>query len=198
MNYKKGIPRGYLFYFARRRLGYPFVISTLPPFVISTFPPFVISTNVEKSRSAAMDKRGAKAARLSESSISKTPTAYQWGQIPQPRCARQLPLLKGAPFGRPRFIVRFLDCARNDRWGERAAARRGVVEMTALVGRPCFPFLSFRPKRVARSGEISERQRRTKGEPKRQDYLKAAFIKLRPHISGGKSLSLAALGSSLC
>ena len=34
--------------------------------------------------------------RLSESSISKTPTAYQWGQIPQPHCVRQLPLLKGA------------------------------------------------------------------------------------------------------
>ena len=42
MNYKKGIPRGYLFYFARRRLGYLFVISTLPPFVISPNyePPF--------------------------------------------------------------------------------------------------------------------------------------------------------------
>ena len=59
MNYKKGIPRGYLFYFARRRLGYPFVISTLPPFVISTFPPFVISTNVEKSRSDSDGQKGA-------------------------------------------------------------------------------------------------------------------------------------------
>ena len=26
---------------------------------------------------------------LSESSISKTPTAYRWGQIPQPQCVRQ-------------------------------------------------------------------------------------------------------------
>ena len=67
MNYKKGIPRGYLFYFARRRLGYlfvistlpPFVISTFPPFVISTFPPFVISTNVEKSRSDSDGQKGA-------------------------------------------------------------------------------------------------------------------------------------------
>ena len=50
MNYKKGIPRGYLFYFARRRLGYPFVISTLPP--------FVISTNVEKSRSDSDGQKG--------------------------------------------------------------------------------------------------------------------------------------------
>ena len=58
MNYKKGIPRGYLFYFAQLR----------------------------------------------------------------------------APFGRPRYTVRFLDCARNDRWGERAAARRGAVEMTARDG----------------------------------------------------------------
>ncbi len=35
-------------------------------------------------------------ARSSESSISKTPAAFLWGQILQPRCARQLPLLKGA------------------------------------------------------------------------------------------------------
>ena len=85
---------------------------------------------------------------LSESSISKIPTAYQWGQILQPCCARQLPLLKEAPpFGRPSITVRFLDCARNDRvWKVDRA----------------FPILSFRPKRVARSGEISERQRRTK------------------------------------
>ena len=39
-----------------------------------------------------IDKAGS-----SESSTSKIPTAYQWGQILQPHCVRQLPLLKGAP-----------------------------------------------------------------------------------------------------
>ena len=58
MNYKKGIPRGYLFYFARRRLGYPFVISSIPPFVISSIPPFVIST---EARSAERRNLGASA-----------------------------------------------------------------------------------------------------------------------------------------
>ena len=34
--------------------------------------------------------------KLSESSISKTPAAFLWGQTLQPRCTRQLPLLRGA------------------------------------------------------------------------------------------------------
>ena len=84
---------------------------------------------------------------LSESSISKTPTAFLWGQILQPHCVRQLPLLKGASFGRPGFIVRFLDCARNDR---------------RFISTELFPFVISTEARSAERRNLGA-QRRTKG-----------------------------------
>ena len=104
--------------------------------------------------------------RLSESSISKDQTAFLCGQILQPHCVRQ------------RLARRKENALLGHRSGDLMpslishgkTAHKCCFENSVLVlakGRHivdrAFPLLSFRPERVARSGEISERQRRTKG-----------------------------------